>query len=235
MRRNCKYVAVIAAIAAVVACSTGKAGQNHEDLTVEQRLEQMRTDTVWIDYLDSLASVYVGPGAECTDAVKHTFRWDGRFWVYNQDWGGVLEIPEGFVPEDDWWQVELSYHGADIFSPDSLVCMSHFEGFQSVPYEEFKESLTESFQTDSIITWYTQREEMVEFRPGEVYPSLVFETLNADGIKGYSRYVYSSPESVEYSVSLQYPSDQEARYSFIRGMIDRYPFGPMGQRPQLPF
>ena len=128
---------LFAAILATISCGNNTSGQENlswEEMTLEQKLEQMRTDSVWVHSLDSLAGIHIGPGAKCLDAVKHTFSYEGRIFIYNQDWGGVLEIPAGFVPEDDTWQVELSYHGEPVISPDSLVYISHYEGFQGYPF-----------------------------------------------------------------------------------------------------
>ena len=214
-----------------LSCGGHKSTGEWESMTVEQRLEAMRTDTVWVAHLDSLAAVHIGPGARCIDAVKHTFRWDGRFWVYNQDWGGVLEIPEGYVPFDDEWQAELSYHGAGIQSPDTMVYISHYEAFQGFEYEEFRQMCRESICADSLFTDVTVREETLRYKDGTETPVIIFETLNVDGIKGYFKYIYTSPESTEYSVSLQYPADCEDKYGYIKELIDRYPFGPQGQDP----
>ena len=224
------------AILATISCGNNTSGQENlswEEMTLEQKLEQMRTDSVWIHKLDSLAAVHIGPGAKCLDAVKHTFSYEGRLFVYNQDWGGVLEIPAGFVPEDDTWQVELSYHGAPVISPDSLVYISHYEGFQGCDYEEFRQSCSESFARDSLMVKVYMREEILTYRSGYETPSLVYETLNKDGIRGYFRYIFSSQEGVGYSASVQYPQDCEERCGYIREMIDHYPFGPAWQDPKM--
>jgi len=215
----------------VLSCAPRPGKTDYTSLSVEEQLEVMRTDTAWINTLDSLAEVHLGPEARCLDAVKHTFSWDDRLWIYNQDWGGVLEIPEGFVPEDDCWQAELSYHGAPIFSPDSVVYINHFEGYQSLPYDDFRTLVLSDFEKDSLIVSYSLREEIVRFKGGEESPVLIVECLNVDRIKGYFRYIYSGPESIEYSISIQYPSEDEEMYGNIRRMIDRYPFGPDGQTP----
>ena len=101
----------------------------------EEILSQMRTDTAWICELDSLAGIAIGPGARCIDPVKHTFAYDGRTWFFNEDWGGVLEIPSDYLPEDDLNQVELSFHGTRAISPDSLVSVSFYAGFLPMDVE----------------------------------------------------------------------------------------------------
>ena len=85
----------------------------------ETVLAQMRADTAWIRTLDSLAAIAIGPGVKCLDPVWHLFSWEGRNFFHNQDWGGVLEIPEGFLPEDDLWQAVVSFHGTRAWSPDT--------------------------------------------------------------------------------------------------------------------
>lgn len=224
---------VLFAAASCAGSHSGSQAGNGREMTVDEILEEMRTDTSWIHTLDSLAQTAIGPGARCLDAVKHTFSWDGRLWVYNQDWGGVLEIPEGFVPFDDRWQAEVSYHGAGIQSPDTFVYISHYEAFQSVSYDEFRQWTKETFDTDTLMTRVVMKEETFRFGSGHESPMLVFETLNVDGIKGYFKYIYSSQESVEYAVSIQYPEDSESRYGYIRSMIDRYPLGPNGEDPRM--
>jgi len=220
------------ALVVFISCSSRKSSDDWDNMSIAQRLEVMRTDTAWIRTLDSLAAESIGLGAKCEDAVKHTFRWNGRLWVYNQDWGGVLEIPDGFVPSDDEWQVELSYHGAEIFSQDSLCYISHYEGNQVFSYEEYRELALSVFKDDSLLVNYSVREETVRFEGGHESPVLIVELLNEDGIVGYFRFIYSSPEGIEYSASIQYPLERDEQYGNIREMIDRYPFGPDGQNPK---
>ena len=93
-------------------------------------LAQMRNDTAWIHQLDSMAQTAIGPGARCIDPVKHTFSYDGRVWLFNQDWGGVLEIPGDYILKDDLFQTELTFHGTRAFSPDSLIAITCYAGFQ---------------------------------------------------------------------------------------------------------
>ena len=93
-------------------------------------LAQMRSDTEWIHQLDSMAQTAIGPGARCIDPVQHIFSYDGRVWLFNQDWGGVLEIPGNYIVEDDMCQAELSFHGTRAFSPDSLIAITCYAGFQ---------------------------------------------------------------------------------------------------------
>ena len=128
----------------VLAC-----GQRPKDnKTPEDILAQMRADTSWIHELDSLAQVAIGPSARCIDPVWHTFSYDGRTWFFNQDWGGVLEIPSDYLPEDDLWQAELSFHGTRAWSPDSLILVSYYAGFQTLSKEESIEAIVSGLEED---------------------------------------------------------------------------------------
>ena len=165
----------------------------------EAILAQMRADTAWIHTLDSLASIAIGPGAKCIDPVWHLFSWEGRTFFHNQDWGGVLEIPEGFLPEDDLWQANLSFHGTRAWSPDSLILITIYAGFNAMD-EEVDESTVR-----------------------------IERNVNEDGIVFYGRTIPNGPYGVEYSVSLQYPDGMEDRVADILPMIERYPYGPDGK------
>lgn len=165
----------------------------------EAILAQMRADTAWIHTLDSLAAIAIGPGAKCIDPVWHLFSWEGRFFFHNQDWGGVLEIPEDFIPEDDLWQAELSFHGTSAWSPDSLILITFYAGFNAMD-EEADESTVR-----------------------------IERNINEDGIVFYGRTISKGPYGVEYAVSLQYPEGLEERVADIIPMIERYPYGPDGK------
>lgn len=165
----------------------------------EAILAQMRADTAWIHTLDSLAAIAIGPGAKCIDPVWHLFSWEGRFFFHNQDWGGVLEIPEDFIPEDDLWQAELSFHGTSAWSPDSLILITFYAGFNAMD-EEADESTVR-----------------------------IERNINEDGIVFYGRTISKGLYGVEYAVSLQYPEGLEERVADIIPMIERYPYGPDGK------
>lgn len=104
----------------------------HQEMPVDEiaaLFAEIRSDTVWISHLDSLASIAIGPGARCLDPVSHSFLYDDRIWLYNQDWGGVLELPSDYIIEDDPLQAELYFHGTCAFSPDSMAIVSFYAGF----------------------------------------------------------------------------------------------------------
>ena len=87
-----KYIQIITIVAALVAASCTNRNRNtekeidYESLTAEEMLAVMRSDTSWTRELDSMAQVAIGPGAKCIDPVWHLFSYDGRFWLFNQDW-----------------------------------------------------------------------------------------------------------------------------------------------------
>lgn len=234
MKTLLNHFVTILIVLSAVSCKSGTTSyeEDWKSMTLDQKLESMRNDVEWIHSLDSMAATGIGPGAKCTDPVKHTFIWHGRHFVYNQDWGGVLELPEGYVPDDDTWQVVVSYHGSSVWSPDTSALINHYEGLQTFPYEEFKEMTLSDYYDDSMFVDVSVTEETMMFNCGTESKMLTIETVNEDDIVGWFRYIYSSPNSVEYSVSVQYPLDDEEKYRCLRTFAERYPFGPMNQDPK---
>lgn len=186
--------------------------------TPESVLAQMRADTSWIHELDSLAQLAIGPGARCIDPVWHTFSYGGRTWFFNQDWGGVLEIPSVFIPEDDLWQAELSFHGTRAWSPDSLILVSYYAGFQALTREEAVETITSGLEEDGFAVQEWDEKEKV----------LTIRARSAEGINYYGRHIFANDDGVEYSVSVQYPDEKAAEALAVIEMADRYPAGPNG-------
>ena len=127
----------------------------------ESILAQMRADTSWIHELDSLAQIAIGPGAKCIDPVWHTFSYGGRTWFFNQDWGGVLEIPTDYIPEDDLWQAELSFHGTSAWSPDTLILVSFYAGFQGITNEESIEATISELEEEGFAVLERDEKEKV--------------------------------------------------------------------------
>lgn len=181
-------------------------------------LAQMRADTSWIHELDSLAQVAIGPGARCIDPVWHTFSYDGRTWFFNQDWGGVLEIPSDYLPEDDLWQAELSFHGTRAWSPDSLILVSYYAGFQALTLEESIEAIRDGLKDDGFAVREWDEKEKV----------LTIHARSAEGINYYGRHIFANDDGVEYSVSVQYPDVKAAEALPVIEMADHYPAGPKG-------
>lgn len=198
----------------VLAC-----GQRPKDnKTPEDILAQMRADTSWIYKLDSLAQIAIGPSARCIDPVWHTFSYDGRTWFFNQDWGGVLEIPSDYLPEDDLWQAELSFHGTRAWSPDSLILVSYYAGFQTLSKEESIEAIVSGLEEDGFAVQGWDEKETV----------LTIHARSADCINYYGRHIFANDNGVEFSVSVQYPDEKAAEALPVIEMADRYPAGPNG-------
>lgn len=183
----------------------------------EASLAKMRADTAWIHRLDSIAQTAIGPGAKCLDPVSHSFAYDGRTWIFNQDWGGVLEIPADYIIEDDLWQAEISFHGTHAWSPDSTILVSFYAGFQCLDKEEFTESIQESLEEDGFTVFHRDEKERV----------LTVLARSAQGINFVGRYLYADEDGIEHSVSVQYPDDKAEEAIPVIGMARRYPSGPV--------
>lgn len=205
---------VTIAFAMAVAC-----GRRPEpSLAPDVILANMRADTAWIRELDSLAAIAIGPNAKCLDPVCHTFEWEGRTWFFNQDWGGVLEIPSDYLPEDDLWQAELSFHGTRAWSPDSLILVSFYAGFQTLTPEESKAVILSGLEDDGFAVQSRDEKENV----------LTLRARSAEGINYYGRYFITGKNGVEYSVSVQYPDQKVSDALGVIEKADRYPAGPKG-------
>ena len=207
-------IAIISILFLSMACGQRPKSNN----TPEGVLAQMRADISWIHELDSLAQVAIGPGARCIDPVWHTFSYDGRTWFFNQDWGGVLEIPSDYLPEDDLWQAELSFHGTRAWSPDSLILVSYYAGFQALTREESIEAIASELKEDGFAVQEWDEKEKV----------LTIRARSAEGINYYGRHIFAYDDGVEYSVSVQYPDEKAAEALAVIEMADRYPAGPNG-------
>ena len=186
--------------------------------TPEAILAQMRADTGWIHELDSLAQVAIGPGANFLDPVKHTFSFEGRTWFFNQDWGGGLEIPSDYMPGDDLWQAELSFHGTRAWSPDSLILVSFYAGFQVLTDEESIEATISGLEEDGFTV--LEREEKEEV--------LTIRARSIEGVNYYGRQIFANEDGVEYMISVQYPDGKSSGVQAVIEMADRYPAGPNG-------
>ena len=186
--------------------------------TPEAILAQMRADTSWVHELDSLAQVAIGPGAKCIDPVKHTYSFEGRTWFFNQDWVGVLEIPTDYIPEDDLWQAELSFHGTRAWSPDSLILVSFYAGFQGVTDEESIEATIFGLEDDGFTV--LEREEKEEV--------LTIRARSIEGVNYYGRQIFANEDGVGYMISVQYPDGKSSGVQAVIEMADRYPAVPNG-------
>ena len=186
--------------------------------TPEAILAQMRADTAWRSHLDSLAQTAIGPSAKCIDPVSHTFSCDGRTWMFNQDWGGVLEIPSDYLVEDDLWQAELSFHGTRAWSTDSLVLVSYYGGFQPFCLEEAEAEVLSGLEEDGFAVLEKTNERGV----------FIVRARSAEGINYYGRHLFCNEDGLEFSVSVQYPDEKAAEAVPVMRMADRYPAGPNG-------
>ena len=207
-------IAIISILFLSMACGQRPKANN----TPEGILAQMRADTSWIHELDSLSQVAIGPGARCIDPIWHTFSYDGRTWFFNQDWSGVLEIPSDYLPEDDLWQAELSFHGTRAWSPDSLILVSYYAGFQALTMEESIEAIRDGLKDDGFAVREWDEKEKV----------LTIHARSAEGINYFGRHIFANDDGVEYSVSVQYPDVKAAEALPVIEMTDRYPAGPNG-------
>lgn len=203
---------------AILVLMTACVQQPKSQDTPDAILAQMRADTSWIHELDSLAQVAIGPGAKCIDPVKHTFSFEGRTWFFNQDWGGVLEIPSDYMPEDDLWQAELSFHGTRAWSPDSLILVSFYAGFQGVTDEESIEATISGLEEDGFTV--LEREEKEEV--------LTIRARSIEGVNYYGRQIFANKDGVGYMISVQYPDGKSSGVQAVIEMADRYPAGPNG-------
>ena len=195
---------------------------------VDSILAQMRADSSWVHELDSLASIALGQEVRCIDPVWHLFSQGGSRWFHNQDWGGVLEIPGGFIPEDDPWQAELSFHGTAAHSPDSLIWISFYAGFSAFDETESRDGIRASLEEDGFTVLSMERGS-VRFPDGTLSPLYEVSASNTDGIIWSSRHILSGPDGVEFIVTLQYPEGNGDRVPDILPMIRRYPFAPDGR------
>ena len=184
----------------------------------EAILAQIRADTAWIHQLDSMAQIAIGPGSKCLDPVSHSFAYDGRIWLFNQDWGGVLEIPADYTIEDDLWHAELSFHGTRVWSPDSLILISFYAGFQALENDEFEESTRLGLEEDGFAVQAWDEKEK----------DIIIRARSAEGINYYGRHRLANENGVEYSVSVQYPDGKTDEARKVMEMAARYPAGPNG-------
>ena len=211
---------IVAIIATLLFFAPSCARQPQWPETPEQVLARMRADTAWIRELDSLAQIAIGPGARCIDPVWHTFSYEGRTWFFNQDWGGVLEIPADYLPEDDLWQAELSFHGTRAWSPDSLILVSFYAGFRDGTKEESIETALSGLTEDGFAVW--EREETEK--------AFTVRACSADGINYYGRLIFANDEGIEYAVSVQWPDGKASEAQTVIEMAYRYPVGPDRKR-----
>lgn len=204
-----KTIPILTALALISSCR-----QHPVASGPETTLARMRADTAWIRQLDSLAQTAIGPGARCLDPVKHTFAYDGHTWLFNQDWGGVLEIPANYLPEDDLWQVGISFHGTRAFSPDSLILVSCYAGLQIQELGEYAASIRQNLEEQGFSIQAMTEEDGI----------WTLRARSAEGVNYYGRYIFANPDGVEYVASVQYPDNKQEEAAVICEMIDRFSY-----------
>lgn len=215
-------------IALTLLCSCGPKAVRYPDRDVADILSQMRADPALKAFADSMGVLQLGEGTVCLDPVKHLYRRDGRHFLYNEDWGGVLELPQGWIPEDDRRQAELSFHGTRVWSPDSTVLICTHAGWSDDPGEKLEsEARTLAEQGFMVIS------QTLSYVPmGELTVLCTsIGALGEDGTAYYGRTVHPETMHVAYSVSIRYPQEDEDRVAGLMAYVERYPLSPEGKAP----
>lgn len=194
----------------------------------EKILAQMRADSAWVRELDSLVCLALGPKARCIDPVWHLFSVGEERWFHNQDWGGVLELPDGFTPEDDTWQAELSFHGTAATSADSLMRLSFYAGFGAFSADEYEENARQCLGEAGFRVLEVSHSN-VDFGDGIPYLAITIQARSDENVNYYGRSIPSGPDCVEWSAAIQYDGSVAQKASAIIPMIDRYPFSAEGR------
>lgn len=215
-------------IALTLLCSCGPKAVRYPDRDVADILSQIRADPALKAFADSMGVLQLGEGTVCLDPVKHLYRRGARWFLYNEDWGGVLELPQGWIPEDDIRQAELSFHGTCVWSPDSTVLISTWAGFSDDPDRDLEseaQSLANHGFTVTSRSWsYVPMGELT-VRCTET------RALGRDGAAYYGRTVHSEVLDVTYSVSILFPHGGDGSLSELMAFIERYPLSPEGKLP----
>ena len=128
----------------------------------------------------------------------------------------MLEIPSEFIPEDDLWQAELSFHGTRAWSPDSLILISFYAGFQALTDEEAQEAALLGLMDYGFAVQKMEEKEGV----------LTVHARNEEGINFYGLFFFANADGIEYSVSIQYPDEKIHEITQILVMLNRFPAGP---------
>ena len=228
------YTILVSFSLTALAAGCGNSGNNAvpwEKMTPRQRLEAIRKDSAHIHVLDSLAGIHIGEGARCLDAVRHLFVWNGRYWLYSDEWGGLAELPSGWLPEEDLLQSELTFHGTDVWSPDSLVMMRMYSGFDSSENEnEFDMRLYERLSEDgiSIESWECPKD-MTAY--GDTKKLITISGHDTNGNSYFGRVFRDGANRVAHFAFLKWDISTEEDIDTLKALVDRFPFGPSGQAP----
>ena len=224
------YVKAVIISLVIASCNTTRNSNfDWDTATLEEKIEYMRSDSIWIAELDSLAQEAIGEGAKCLDPVKHLFTYEDEYWLFNQDWGGVLEIPKGYIPEDELNQVELSFHGSYVTSPDSTIRIGYYAGWESMTFEEFKDAAQSQFYKNKTTSVEAFSIDDYTFPDGFCTKAITIKTNNDSDGAGFCRYIYKDSDNVGYSVSVEYPAEREPEILPILEMIKQYPLNCSNQ------
>lgn len=115
-------------------------------------------------------------------------------------------------------RAELSFHGTRAFSPDSMVVISFYAGFQAIGNEELAEAVREGLEGDGFAIEHIDVDDR-EFR---------ISARSAGGIRYYARHLFADGDGVEYAAGVQFPATREDEAEEIIRMIRHFPLGPGG-------
>lgn len=229
MERHSFIFAAVAALVLTCSCSGSHepVEKAWEEYTTEERLEILRSDASLLAYVDSLAELQFGKGAKCLDFVQHLYSYNGENYLYNEDWGGVLALPEGWIPNEDLWQAEFSFHGTSVWSPDSTVMFSTYSGvcgYDSLT--EAKYLTVENLTEDGVFVIQSQKVEKFEMC-GCMVDCIVTKARNAENrVNYYSRQIYRDSNGIHYAVSLQYLDGTNYDVDDLMQRVDNFPLAP---------
>lgn len=190
-------------------------------------LSEMRADTTFIHELESLATLALGAKATCIDPVWHLFSCNGKRWFHNSDWGGVLELPDGFIPQDDYVQAELTFHGTTAISEDQKITLAFYAGFQAESEQAYLEEILDSFRNHRFNVMDIDTA-MFEFSDGFPATAYTIKAIDGDGMICYGRYIPSGPDQILFFAIVTYQNMDDERIGDIIPMIDRYPLSEEG-------
>lgn len=224
------FTLLAVAIIFLSSCFNTPSGKTIETISQEEIIEVMRADTSFIAYQDSLAVIQLGAGAKCLDPVKHLFTKDNRFFLYCSDWGGVVELPDGWIPEDDFHQAIVSFHGTVVYSPDSLAMFSLYAGLNTgEPLNEQIEWCKEGLSEDNF--GILSEDIYIVLMAGTEAPCYEVTARNGEGLNLYRKGILRDNRGVEMVLSLQYYDGYSGDVQELLKYLETFPFGPDGQLP----
>lgn len=141
-----------------------------------------------------------------------------------------MELPSGWVPEDDPWQAMVSFHGTQVWSPDSTVLLSTYAGYEDPEFDQLELACESLAQQGFRLVAH---EETSLFIGDEHARCLTILARGEDGVIYLGKIVTMEDSFIEYSASLQYDEkdEDEERIGILKSHLERYPLGPEGQFP----